>query len=415
MGPTPAGRAPALPRRSQPDPRKPSLWAPTLAQRSLAVRCTSRSSDCKPPWGPLLQGVDRRAALGLLAAAAAVSTAQPSEAAYGDAARVFAGNITNKSGACGRGTLWRFRAPRNGTDRASPPRFPPRPPPIALRLPPAGFIPYAGEGFALLIPSKWNPSKEQDFPGVVLRCVPAQRPAGCAEQLLQAGRPPARSLAHSYAALESDAMLRHAAGRPAHFRRSCLLRVHPRSPLPGPLLPPVSLRSYEDNGDAVNNLVVLVQKVGKNNIDELGSPDKFLQDNAYLFGESAAFTGEIKEGSAYGLVGIGQSTAAMASAPVPRACKALHDWASQGGPHTQRMGTQAARACTASSPILHAAPRPAPTLFCMCLTNPAQPHPLPRPQARPCLRAASCPTRWPPPACWTCRRRPTRRARSTTR
>lgn len=43
----------------------------------------------------------------------------------------------------------------------------------------------------------------------------------------------------------------------------------------------------------MNNLVVLVQKVGKNNIEELGSPDKFLQDNAYLFGESAAFTGEL--------------------------------------------------------------------------------------------------------------------------
>lgn len=47
---------------------------------------------------PDVQGVDRRAALGLLAAAAAVSTAQPSQAAYGDAARVFAGKITNKSG-----------------------------------------------------------------------------------------------------------------------------------------------------------------------------------------------------------------------------------------------------------------------------------------------------------------------------
>jgi hypothetical protein len=33
----------------------------------------------------------------------------------------------------------------------------------------AGFVPYSGEGFALLLPSKWNPSKEQDFPGVVLR------------------------------------------------------------------------------------------------------------------------------------------------------------------------------------------------------------------------------------------------------
>lgn len=50
--------------------------------------------------------MDRRAALGLLAAAAAVSTAQPSEAAYGDAARVFAGTITNKSGA--------FSGPRGG-------------------------------------------------------------------------------------------------------------------------------------------------------------------------------------------------------------------------------------------------------------------------------------------------------------
>jgi hypothetical protein len=146
-----------------------AVQAKAQQQRSARAAVVVRASA---------EGVDRRAALGLLAAAAAVSTAQPSEAAYGDAARVFAGNVTNKS----------------------------------------GFIPYAGEGFALLIPSKWNPSKEQDFPGVVLR--------------------------------------------------------------------------YEDNGDAVNNLVVLVQKVGKNNIDELGSPDKFLQDNAYLFGESAAFTGE---------------------------------------------------------------------------------------------------------------------------
>lgn len=27
----------------------------------------------------------------------------------------------------------------------------------------SGFIPYAGDDFALLLPSKWNPSKEQDF------------------------------------------------------------------------------------------------------------------------------------------------------------------------------------------------------------------------------------------------------------
>merc|ERR1711912_18416 len=33
----------------------------------------------------------------------------------------------------------------------------------------SGFIAYAGEGFSLLLPSKWNPSKEKDFPNVVLR------------------------------------------------------------------------------------------------------------------------------------------------------------------------------------------------------------------------------------------------------
>jgi hypothetical protein len=51
---------------------------------------------------------------------------------------------------------------------------------------------------------------------------------------------------------------------------------------------------YEDNFDAVNNLVVLQQKVGKNSIEDLGSPDKFLQDNAYLFGEQSAFTSQTR-------------------------------------------------------------------------------------------------------------------------
>jgi hypothetical protein len=32
-----------------------------------------------------------------------------------------------------------------------------------------GAYAFAGEGFSLLIPSKWNPSKERDFDGVVLR------------------------------------------------------------------------------------------------------------------------------------------------------------------------------------------------------------------------------------------------------
>jgi hypothetical protein len=35
------------------------------------------------------------------------------------------------------------------------------------------FVPYSGEGFALLLPSKYNPSKEKEYPGQTLRCVPA--------------------------------------------------------------------------------------------------------------------------------------------------------------------------------------------------------------------------------------------------
>ncbi|RWW76243.1 hypothetical protein BHE74_00015688 [Ensete ventricosum] len=31
------------------------------------------------------------------------------------------------------------------------------------------FLPYAGDGFKLMIPSKWNPSKEVEYPGQVLR------------------------------------------------------------------------------------------------------------------------------------------------------------------------------------------------------------------------------------------------------
>lgn len=71
---------------------------------------------------------DRRAALLGLASVPAVLAAKPAEAAYGDAANVF-GRTVNTS----------------------------------------GFIPYTGEGFAVLLPSKYNPSKEKDFKGTVLR------------------------------------------------------------------------------------------------------------------------------------------------------------------------------------------------------------------------------------------------------
>ncbi|KAJ4728969.1 Oxygen-evolving enhancer protein 2-1, chloroplastic [Melia azedarach] len=73
--------------------------------------------------------VSRRLALTVLIGAAAVgSKVSPADAAYGEAANVFG-------------------KPKSDTD----------------------FLPYNGDGFKLSIPSKWNPSKEVEFPGQVLR------------------------------------------------------------------------------------------------------------------------------------------------------------------------------------------------------------------------------------------------------
>ncbi len=83
-----------------------------------------------------------------------------------------------------------------------------------------GFIPYAGEGFAVLIPSKWNPSREQDFPGVVLRCVSWLRrwhaafPRGM--RAVPAG-PRMRCLAHSW---------QHRISISTHFRFNRSVRKH---------------------------------------------------------------------------------------------------------------------------------------------------------------------------------------------
>uniref|UniRef100_A0A0F7GZS4 23 kDa subunit of oxygen evolving system of photosystem II n=1 Tax=Pelargonium transvaalense TaxID=158603 RepID=A0A0F7GZS4_9ROSI len=73
--------------------------------------------------------VSRRLALTALIGTAAVgSKVAPADAAYGEAANVFG-------------------KPKTNTD----------------------FLPYVGEGFKLIIPAKWNPSKEVEFPGQVLR------------------------------------------------------------------------------------------------------------------------------------------------------------------------------------------------------------------------------------------------------
>ena len=104
-----------------------------------------------------------------------------SKAEYGDKANVF-GKITNKS----------------------------------------GFKAYAGSGFALLIPSKWNPSRESDFANVALR--------------------------------------------------------------------------YEDNFDAVNNLIVLKEQTDKSNIEGFGSPDQFLNTYSFLLGQQSYSGTTISEG-----------------------------------------------------------------------------------------------------------------------
>merc|ERR1712151_500819 len=105
----------------------------------------------------------------------------PSMAAYGDSANVF-GKITNKS----------------------------------------GFVAYVGDGFSLLLPSKWNPSKEKEFTDIVLR--------------------------------------------------------------------------YEDNFDAVTNMIVIKGKAEKSRIEDYGSPEQFLNTFSFLLGRQSYAGKTISEG-----------------------------------------------------------------------------------------------------------------------
>merc|ERR1712070_1192877 len=114
--------------------------------------------------------MERRRALISATTIIVVSRTNKSFASYGDSANVF-GKITNKT----------------------------------------GFVAYGGEGFSVLLPSKWNPSKEKDFPNVALR--------------------------------------------------------------------------YEDNFDAVNNLVVIKEKTDKSRVEDFGSPEQFLNSFSFLLGQ----------------------------------------------------------------------------------------------------------------------------------
>ena len=52
--------------------------------------------------------------------------------------------------------------------RPSHSRPSPSPSPSSQATNTTGFIPYSGDGFALLLPSKWNPRRQEVVPGVVL-------------------------------------------------------------------------------------------------------------------------------------------------------------------------------------------------------------------------------------------------------
>ena len=42
----------------------------------------------------------------------------------------------------------------------------------------SGFLPYEGDGFTITVPSKWNPSKEREYDGTVLKVSTCGRRAG---------------------------------------------------------------------------------------------------------------------------------------------------------------------------------------------------------------------------------------------
>lgn len=100
---------------------KASVAKTESLKRQRSVKSVSRTSNVT--FASSEETVDRRHAMSLFAGAAALTAAKPSFAAYGDSANVF-GGVSNTS----------------------------------------GFIPYAGNGYAFLLPSKYNPSKERPFP-----------------------------------------------------------------------------------------------------------------------------------------------------------------------------------------------------------------------------------------------------------
>merc|ERR1711937_634467 len=59
--------------------------------------------------------------------------------------------------------------------------------------------------------------------------------------------------------------------------------------------PNIALR-YEDNFDAVNNLVVIEEKTNKSRIEDFGSPEQFLNSFSFLLGQQSYSGKTISEG-----------------------------------------------------------------------------------------------------------------------
>ncbi|CAL5390147.1 unnamed protein product [Camellia sinensis] len=101
----------------------------TITTKSNRVVCKAQKQAVQEEDGGAADAVSRRLALTVLVGAAAIgSKVSPADAAYGEAANIFG-------------------KPKTNTD----------------------FLPYIGNGFTVQIPAKWNPSKEVEFPGQVLR------------------------------------------------------------------------------------------------------------------------------------------------------------------------------------------------------------------------------------------------------
>ena len=224
------------------------------------------------------QGASRRTLLSLVAGGAALlAGSNPAEAAFGDSANVF-GKATNTSGVelySGQ-NAWRQPA-------AITPRLVSKQSCLHTALPSytaesrrvAGFIPYAGEGWSLLLPSKWNPSREREFKGVEMRYL-----SSCSTPQQGCHVVPATRL--------------HLQSGPQALQADC--PQAPQAVCPQQPAQDTMLHRYEDNGDAVNNVVVISRKTEKGSVKDFGNVDEFLAANSYLFGEQTFKGNTISEG-----------------------------------------------------------------------------------------------------------------------